>query len=803
MMRAWGFVFLLVCGPAFAESPVTLPGTEPLAEVGDLPKAMDGLSRQMLDGLHRFLDRKLEESIAQRAKLWKRDTSSRAAYEKSIEANRESFRKILGVVDPRVPVVMERFSGLNAEPIRLESTALGANPDESIRLAQVRWRVLDGVHGEGLIWEPNGKALGHIIALPDADQTPEQIAGRSPGFASGPAFAWNLAVRGFRVIVPTLISRDIEFSGNPKVAMTNQSHREWIYRQAYHMGRHVIGYEVQKVLAAVDWIRQDAGPDAKIGVVGYGEGGLIAFYAAAIDPRIDAALVSGYFGSRQRVWDEPIYRNVWGLLHEFGDAEIATLIAPRALVVEHSQGPVVEGPPAVPEGRRGGGAVGKLGTPTAAEVQAEWDRLATLLPDGFQPRALIQEKGGPVRDFAGRSAVEKFLEFLGADPSPKRQPKLLIVPREPFDSNDRQRRQVRELEDHVQRLVRGSDATCRAFFLNKTSLGRIPPPRGGRLGLNSAQQPTPEVFAREADPYREILAEDVLGRIHDQPLPPHPRTLKVYDKPKWAGYLTMLDVFPHVVAWGVLLLPKDLKEGEKRPVVVCQHGRNGLPSDVIEGDNPAYHDFAARLAERGFVVFAPHNLYRGEDRYRMLNRKGNPIKLSMFSFITAQHQQMLDWLGAQPFVDPARIAFYGLSYGGETAVRVPPLLKDYCLSICSADFNDWTRKIASDDSQYSFMFTIEWEMPYFNMGSTFNYSEMVYLMVPRPFMAERGHDDGVAPDPWVASEYAKIRWVYDHLGLADRTRIEFFNGGHTIHGQGTFDFLHEHLRWPRPEGAEK
>src|SRR5262249_11940688 len=97
MMRAWGFVFLLVCGPAFAESPCTLPGAEPLDEVGDLPRAMDGLSRQMLDGLHRFLDRKLEESIAQRAKLWKRDTSSRAAYEKSIEANRESFRKILGV----------------------------------------------------------------------------------------------------------------------------------------------------------------------------------------------------------------------------------------------------------------------------------------------------------------------------------------------------------------------------------------------------------------------------------------------------------------------------------------------------------------------------------------------------------------------------------------------------------------------------------------------------------------------------------------------------------------------------------
>ena len=292
----------------------------------------------------------------------------------------------------------------------------------------------------------------------------------------------------------------------------------------------------------------------------------------------------------------------------------------------------------------------------------------------------------------------------------------------------------------------------------------------------------------------------MIGKLPAPTEPMNPRTRQLYDEPKWTGWEVALDLHPDVFAYGILLLPKDLKPGEKRPVVVCQHGRNGLPKDVIEGDSPAYHDFAARLAERGFITFAPHNLYRGEDRYRMLNRKGNPLKLSMFSFITAQDRQILAWLGTLPFVDRERIAFYGLSYGGETAVRVPPLLDGYCLSICSGDFNDWARKVAATDSDYSFMFSIEWEMPYFNMGSTFNYAELAYLMVPRPFMVERGHHDGVAPDEWVASEYARVRWVYDNLGLADRTAIEFFNGGHTINGRGTFDFLHRHLTWPGPQG---
>lgn len=370
--------------------------------------------------------------------------------------------------------------------------------------------------------------------------------------------------------------------------------------------------------------------------------------------------------------------------------------------------------------------------------------------------------------------------------------------RRSFDPLARQQRQVSGLEGHVQALLRGADKVRDAFFLNDTTLIRSLPSRGERFRMFRVKEQSPDVFAKEVAKQRTYLHEEVLGRLDDMPQPLNQRSRKIYDRPKWTGYDVMLDVYPDVFAWGVLLVPKDIKQGEKRPVVVCQHGRNGLPKDLIEGDSAAYRDFAAKLAERGFVTFVPHNPYRGEDIYRMLNRKGNPLKLSMFSFIIAQHEQMLNWLETLPFVDGKRIAFYGLSYGGESAVRVPPALERYCLSICSGDFNDWARKVASTDSDYSFMFSVEWEMPYFNMGSTFNYAELAALMVPRPFMVERGHHDGVAPDEWVSYEYAKVRWLYAQLGLADKTAIEFFNGGHTINGQGTFDFLHKHLNWPKP-----
>ena len=74
---------------------------------------------------------------------------------------------------------------------------------------------------------------------------------------------------------------------------------------------------------------------------------------------------------------------------------------------------------------------------------------------------------------------------------------------------------------------------------------------------------------------------------------------------------------------------------------------------------------------------------------------------------------------------------------------------------------------------------------------------MAALIAPRPFMVERGHDDGVGIDEMVAYEYAKVRRLYSKLKVPERTAIEFFAGGHEVHGQGTFRFLQKQLSWPR------
>jgi dienelactone hydrolase len=710
--------------------------------------------------------------------------------------------KYIGVEDKSLPYSNYNLGLEDKNPtVRMERIATDDDPEiiaetPQYRVYQVRWPVLNRVYGEGLLIQPKIKPIANVIAIPDADQTPEQLAGLSPGIPLQSQFARHLAENGYQVLIPVLISRDLLFPGQPE----QQTYREWLYRQAFHMGRHIIGYEVEKVMAAVDWFKQSTGTNLKTGVAGYFEGGLIAFYAAAIDKRIDAALVSGYFNSRQQVWDEPIYRNVWGLLSEFGDAEIASLIAPRPLIIEHSAVPEIVDKMQVSndtlpliEGLRFTGYKGKLQTPRFNDVEAEYERINQITKKGFQPRYLIKGTNNEPVTFGSQTAMENFVLSLGGKSLKAVSNEIPVDNRKAFHPAQRQRQQVKEIEDHIQWLIRDSDQERNRYFLYK-----VMPEFEKRTWSTRPYHPyySPEYFIQQAKGYRDYFNEEIIGKFNDPLLSPKPRTRKLYDKERWTGYEVVLDVYEHLFAEGIILIPKDIKSGERRPVVVCQHGRNDIPQKMIEGNNTAYNDVAARLADQGFVVYVPQNPYKGEDRYRWLGRKANTIKKTLFSFIVSQHDQTLRWLGSLPFTDKNRIAFYGLSYGGETAMRVPALLEGYCLSVCSGDFGDWTRKVTDTHRAGSFMNSIEWEMPYFNMGSTFSYAEMAYLIFPRPFMVERGHHDIVQPDEWVASEYAKVKFFYDQFNLGDKTAIEFFNGGHSMRSDETFKFLHKNLSWP-------
>ena len=731
----------------------TLPNTDTLEMQGDV-------AMQLVDNVDAFLLRELERSVDRREEHWQRDRSSWAAHQESIKGQRARLSSILGIRDARVAPQAPNILSANTQTVRIGH---GTGFDVFV----IRWTSFGHVTGEGLMLEPTSEAWANVIAIPDCEWTPEQLVGLSPGIEREMQYARRLAESGCRVYVPMLINRQRkQFDWGPRPA-PDITNREMLYRSAYELGRGLIGYEVQKVLSLVDYATTQ---DLPIGIIGWGEGGLIALYSSAVDERIDSTCVSGYFDSRQNAWQEPLDRNVFGLLEQFGDAELATMILPRQLLIEAAAGPVADFP-------GNGGGPARLRSPELESVQAEMDRAKSLVTPLSTENFKLLKSGNDGQGNGGSSAaLTAFCKGLDGklNNDTGQPPQSSQLP----DAAARHRRQMREIDEHSQAVLRKSGAV-RAEFMK---------------GLNTSSE---DAYNQSVEDYRRHFYDEVIGRFDHELAAPAPRSRRIYETEHWRGYEVVLDVFDGVFAYGILILPKDLKEGEQRPVVVCQHGLEGRPQDTVGIQSAHYYSgFAGELAKRGYITFSPQNLYIGYDRFRTLQRKSYLLKKTLFSTITPQHQQIIHWLKTLPYVDDDRIAFYGLSYGGKTAMRVPAILTDYCLSICSADFNEWVDKNASTHNPRSYVWSGEYEIFEFDLGSTFNYAEMAALIAPRPFMVERGHDDGVADDWTVGWEFGKVRNLYaSRLKLPERCEIEWFDGPHKINGVKTYEFLDRQLQW--------
>lgn len=734
-----------------------LPNTKPITKDIDWSDIIEGVKKYHIN--------RLDSLKSLREQYWNRDLSSEYNYSHSVEPNRENFRKILGAVDKREEVELTKV-------VQVAETS-------KYKISEVRWSVLKEifprpalqdwpeldvprqVFGEGLLLEPKSVSKGFIIAIPDADLVPEDLVGITNSVDPKSQFARHFVECGYTVVVPVIIDRSNRWSKG-----TNRTSRSWIYSQTHELGRTVAGYEVQKMEALIDWFEQQKKDDQKIGIAGYGEGGLIAFYTSALDTRVDATLVSGYFAPREDIWREPIYRNLWGVLREFGDAELATLIAPRSLVVEYSAVPLYD------EERNSGKKIdppGELWTHSFNEVESEFYRISTLIGDDLGERSLLRNDTEQALPFGSEKAVNELLSFMGDYEALPLSEEIPKDQRKNFDYEARMGRMVEQMVGHTQLLLRDSEYV-RAEFVE-------------------------EHKDTDQEELRDFYKEELIGWTHHEFLPINPRSRQLEDQEKYVCYEVLIDVLPNVEMWGYFLVPKGIKEGEKRPVIVMQHGRGGNPSTALN-ETGSYYGIARRLAEMGFVVFTPFGNWTGETQFRWIDRIAKPAKNTLWSTVGRQHQQLIRWFHTVPFIDIERIGFYGKSIGGQAASIIASMIPEYSLSINCAYFNEGARKMSSVYFPTSFVFHVDSEMPMWNRGHTIGHAEMANLLIyPRPFMVEHGKKDGIAPPGWVEHEYEKVRRHFEEHGLGEKTDLDHHEGGHIINGVKTIPFLKKYLEW--------
>ncbi|MFV1963999.1 MAG: prolyl oligopeptidase family serine peptidase [Pirellulaceae bacterium] len=735
---------LLAVTGALAYEPV--PASVPLAGTEPLTTRLDvgSIASQQVEQVIGYFRQRITEARELRDSRWQPDFASHATYEQSLASHRVNCRAMLGLVDCRVPAV-DAKSELVAEW-------------ESGRIERITIPMFSGLSARGLLFSPaTDQRHPVVIVCADATEWPDAFAGLS-GDGPPPAWLGRLLARGAIVYLPQSIER---LHDHPYCKTTNNKDRRMIlYRLGYCVGRTMPGLDVQETLAAIDYFteRSDVDP-ASIGLVGIGQGGMTALFAAALDRRIRAVAVADYFETHDRCSDEPVDRRLPGRLLEFGDAELAALIAPRPLWIVRSQGSPTSRQDVMYEARRA--ARFYDGVKAAGQL--------TLLPEIV---------GGDVVS-AGASRVGDALAL------PKARDAAIAAA-------------VHVPEDRA-RAVRDEHFEERIKYL-RDLIEQSEAKREKRWS----------VTARPASDFKDIQAamladyRKLVGSVSTNRTPLRPRTELALVADKYKAYRVMLDVTEGVELYGNLLVPKNISG--RVPAVIAQHGLSGTPEMVTglgQKSDTAYHEFGRHLAEHGYVVFAPFIMHRRptkalNDQVRLADAVGR-MRVAM---AVAKTQRTIDFLQTLPFVDPERIGYYGLSYGGYSALWIAPLVDRLKVIVPSGHFNDWRSKITADYTATSYLRHPDEDFYNGDVLHHFTHVELITMMAPRPVCIEFGQRDGITTPEWTAYAWKQLSAVRDHLGLAGRIQLAHYDGVHEIHGVETFDFLDRFLRPERAVGRD-
>lgn len=218
-------------------------------------------------------------------------------------------------------------------PVALSMALIQTQPGEYLPFYVLRpahvappYRPVIAIHG-------HGRAAPHLLA--GIAQGPEEQAALAQYHYD---YARQIANRGYLVFVPFL-------RGTAERGDTPGEARSAEYSPCYATslrallcGKTLAGLRVWDIIRLVDYV--ETLPDVtagKLGCVGLSGGGMITLFAAALEPRISAAVVSGYFSSfRESIMASPhcTCNYIPGLLEIAEMVDLAGLIAPRPLLIE-------------------------------------------------------------------------------------------------------------------------------------------------------------------------------------------------------------------------------------------------------------------------------------------------------------------------------------------------------------------------------------------------------------------------------------------------------------------------------------
>src|SRR5690242_18838388 len=253
------------------------------------------------------------------AKAWHRNYENETAFLKSVEANRERYRRIFSPPDLKPSGPLERkpypaVPGVKAEWLTLPLGLINAEP------------LL-------VIPENAAKPVPLVIAQHGIDSYPERVFGVGDDQGLYHDYGHVLVNKGFAVL--------------PPINLSYVPNRNRIERLARLADTTLPGIEFRRMQLLLDEILKDKRIDAgRVGMWGISLGGMATMFFTPLEPRIKCSIVTAWFNQRRNKMVIPDSRYSCfletkeehaffrGWLTEFTDSDVVSLICPRPLLVQ-------------------------------------------------------------------------------------------------------------------------------------------------------------------------------------------------------------------------------------------------------------------------------------------------------------------------------------------------------------------------------------------------------------------------------------------------------------------------------------
>jgi hypothetical protein len=272
--------------------------------------------------LESWLRSYLVEQYPERAhQAWNRDYSGIAAYERSVEPNRWGWRKVI------------------KPPRMMPSGEAQRRPHPPLGDLQAQWMTvpLGALTAEGIIAVPEAaspqRRVPLVIVQHGIGSFPERNFGIADEGDAYHSYARRLVESGFAVLTPMNL-RSIEL-------------RNRIERLCRLADLSLPGIELVRMQRLLDEALKDPRIDSgRVGMWGLSLGGLATMFWTPLEPRIQAAVVAGWFNHRRNKMVIPDERYscfletkeehafFGGWLTAYSDSDVASLICPRPLLVQ-------------------------------------------------------------------------------------------------------------------------------------------------------------------------------------------------------------------------------------------------------------------------------------------------------------------------------------------------------------------------------------------------------------------------------------------------------------------------------------